>query len=59
YPVPTHDRVARVREIQSWLAARGVITLGRFGAWEYVNSDQCIHQGLALGRSVAEQMAPA
>ncbi|MGH9199837.1 MAG: protoporphyrinogen/coproporphyrinogen oxidase, partial [Vicinamibacterales bacterium] len=53
YPVPTHDRVARVREIQSWLAARGVITLGRFGAWEYVNSDQCMHQGLALGRSVA------
>ena len=53
-----HDRIARVREIQSWLEARGVTTLGRFGAWEYVNSDKCIHHGLALGRSIAEQMAP-
>ena len=56
YPVPTHDRIARVREIQSWLEARGVTTLGRFGAWEYVNSDKCMHYGLALGRSLAEQM---
>ena len=59
YPVPTHDRVARVREIQSWLELRGVTTLGRFGAWEYVNSDKCIHHGLALGRSIAKQMPPA
>lgn len=59
YPVPTHDRVGRVREIQSWLEARGVTTLGRFGAWEYVNSDYCLHRGLALGRSLAEQMAIA
>jgi UDP-galactopyranose mutase len=58
YPVPTHDRVSRVREIQSWLNERGLTTLGRFGAWQYVNSDRCIHDGLALGRSIAEQMAP-
>ena len=59
YPVPTHDRVARVREIQSWLEARGVTTLGRFGAWEYVNSDYCLYRGLALGRSLAEDMVQA
>lgn len=56
YPVPTHDRVARVREIQSWFEQWGVTTLGRFGAWEYVNSDKCIHHGLALGRSIAAQL---
>jgi protoporphyrinogen oxidase len=59
YPVPTHDRAARIAEIQAWLEARAVITLGRFGAWEYVNSDYCLHRGLAVGRSLAEQMRPA
>lgn len=59
YPAPTHDRIALVREIQSWLEPRGVTTLGRFGAWEYVNSDKCIHDGLAFGRSLAKQFIAA
>jgi protoporphyrinogen oxidase len=58
YPVPTHDRAARVREIQSWFEERGLTTLGRFGAWEYVNSDKCIYHGLAIGRSIAGQLMP-
>jgi protoporphyrinogen oxidase len=57
YPVPTHDRAARVAEIRAWLAERGIHTVGRLGEWEYVNSDECLRRGLALGRSLARALA--
>jgi UDP-galactopyranose mutase len=59
YPVPTHDRVARVREIRTWLEARGVHSVGRLGEWEYVNSDECLRRGLALGRALAVELGGA
>jgi hypothetical protein len=27
--------------------------LGRFGAWEYANSDECIRQGMELAHQLA------
>ena len=48
YPVYTHERPAIVERIRAWLEPRGIHTIGRFGAWEYVNSDACIWQGMAL-----------
>jgi len=44
-----------VAEIKAWLAERDMYTVGRFGEWEYINSDKCVHKGLALGRELRER----
>ena len=48
YPVYTHDRAAIVHQIRDFLEPLGIYTLGRFGEWEYANSDQCIKRGMEL-----------
>lgn len=48
YPVNTHAKPAIVAEIRGYLATRGIHSIGRFGAWDYANSDECMRQGLAL-----------
>ncbi len=48
YPVYTHDRLAILERIGAYLARLDIFTIGRFGAWEYVNSDACIWQGIRL-----------
>lgn len=53
YPVYTDDRAAIVRQIRDHLAGLGVFSVGRFGAWQYVNSDACIDEGLRLGAALA------
>lgn len=55
YPVPTHDRDAIVSEIAAWLEEAGIHSVGRFGQWAYVNSDEAIHRGMLLGRKLAAQ----
>ena len=53
YPVYTHNRAAIMGEIRAFLAAKHIYTLGRFGRWEYVNSDECIRQGMELAHQLA------
>jgi hypothetical protein len=53
YPVPTLDRAIRMQAIRGWLEERGVHTAGRLGEWDYINADECIRRGLALGRALA------
>jgi len=53
YPVPTHNRNQIVNEIQEWLNEMGIYSIGRFGQWAYINSDEALHRGLVLGRSLA------
>jgi protoporphyrinogen oxidase len=48
YPVSTVDKPAIVREINVWAAERGVTPLGRWGAWEHINSDVAVEQALNL-----------
>jgi protoporphyrinogen oxidase len=55
YPVYTHQRPALVQAIKDWLASYHMYTVGRFGEWEYINSDSCIMKGLALGRELRER----
>ena len=50
YPAPTHGRAAIVDEARAWLAGRGITTLGRFGEWDYINSDEALHRGLEAGK---------
>ena len=49
YPVPTHDRQRIVAAARTYLAGHDIHTIGRFGAWDYANSDDCLRQGLELG----------
>lgn len=55
YPVYTHQRPALVRAIKDALAKWDIYTLGRFGDWEYINSDKCVKKGLDLGRELREK----
>jgi UDP-galactopyranose mutase len=55
YPVYTHERPEQIAEIKEWLAAHDMYTAGRFGEWEYINSDKCVHKGLRLGRVLRER----
>ena len=49
YPLPTHDRAPIVERSRRWLEERGIHTVGRFGEWAYINSDEALRRGLALG----------
>jgi UDP-galactopyranose mutase len=53
YPVYTPSRPAILERIRAYLAPLGVFTLGRFGGWDYVNSDACIRQGAQLAAQLA------
>jgi UDP-galactopyranose mutase len=48
YPVYTHDRPATMAAARDWLGSLGIETLGRFGEWEYVNSDKCVRMGMDM-----------
>jgi hypothetical protein len=42
-----------VAEVKAWLEAHDIYTLGRFGEWAYINSDEALARGLALGSRLA------
>lgn len=52
YPVPTFERDSIVQQVKAWLAEHHIYTLGRFGEWAYINSDEALHRGLSLGHSL-------
>jgi protoporphyrinogen oxidase len=51
YPVPTHQCPRIVQQAKDWLADQHIFTLGRFGEWAYINSDEALHRGLQIGRA--------
>jgi len=52
YPVPTLGRDAALAVIQPWLAAHGIYSRGRFGAWRYElgNMDHAVKMGVDVAR---------
>jgi UDP-galactopyranose mutase len=48
YPVYTHDRPIIVQAAKEWLEQHGIYSAGRFGSWEYKNSDACLKEGIEL-----------
>ena len=52
YPVYTHERPALVKTIKDWMGQHRIYTLGRFGDWEYINSDKCVAKGLSLAQEL-------
>jgi UDP-galactopyranose mutase len=52
YPVPTLTRDSNVARVRAWLAEHRIHTLGRFGEWAYINSDEALNRGLQLGATL-------
>jgi len=55
YVVFDHAYPARRREAFAYLDAAGITPLGRFGRFEYDNSDQCVIKARALATQLAEK----
>lgn len=55
YPVYTHERPAILERVREYLAPFGITTIGRFGGWDYVNSDKCINMGIEHARLLDSQ----
>ena len=53
YPVQTHSRSKIVALAQRWLSERRIYTVGRFGEWAYINSDEALYRGHSLGMKLA------
>ena len=53
YPIPTQKRAEIVSVATSWLESQGIWSVGRFGEWAYINSDEALHRGLCLGEQLA------
>jgi protoporphyrinogen oxidase len=54
YPVPTHNRASTVRKVREWLGQQGISIAGRFAEWAYINADEALTRGLAIGETLAE-----
>jgi len=53
YPVQTHSRSNIVALAQHWLGEHNIYTVGRFGEWAYINSDEALYRGHCLGEKLA------
>jgi UDP-galactopyranose mutase len=53
YPVPSHDRVEIVTQAKTFLAEKNIHSVGRFGEWAYINSDEALARGMILGEQLA------
>ena len=53
YPVQTHSCSNIVELAQQWLTEHGIYTVGRFGEWAYINSDEALYRGHCLGMNLA------
>lgn len=53
YPVPTHDRVSIMNDAKAFLEEQSIYSVGRFGEWAYVNSDEALARGMILGEQLA------
>ncbi|MCB9252290.1 MAG: FAD-dependent oxidoreductase [Flavobacteriales bacterium] len=52
YPVPTHDRVEIMTTARNFLVENNIHSLGRFGEWAYINSDEALARGMILGEQI-------
>jgi protoporphyrinogen oxidase len=57
YPVPSLHRDASVQKIKEWLEAQNIYSVGRFGEWAYINSDEALYRGLVMGQALAQKRA--
>ena len=51
------DFQARITRVRQWFDASGYVTFGRFGRYEYHNSDQCIARAMQVAAHVRQLAA--
>ncbi|MBD2089567.1 FAD-dependent oxidoreductase [Microcoleus sp. FACHB-1515] len=52
YPIPTLGRAQAIDRVLSYMRDRQIFGLGRWGQWQYFNSDVCIWEAMKLFRSL-------
>jgi UDP-galactopyranose mutase len=52
YPIPTPERAEIISRTRAWLGGHGIFSIGRFGGWNYANSDACILEGARLAAAL-------
>ena len=55
YIVYDHHLIARRERALAWCAANGIVPLGRFGRYDYFNSDQCVIAARELAARIVER----
>ena len=55
YIVYDHHLMARRKAALSWCEANGIVPLGRFGRYDYFNSDQCVIAARELAGKILER----
>lgn len=54
YPVPTHARASTLRGVRAWLGEQGIAIAGRFAEWAYINADEALARGMAIGDTLVD-----
>lgn len=57
YVVYDPDHKRRRQASLDWMESTGIVPLGRFGRYDYDNSDQCVIKARALGQRMLEELA--
>ncbi|MDR1408971.1 MAG: FAD-dependent oxidoreductase [Oscillospiraceae bacterium] len=55
YPAPALGRQAVLQNLFAWARRQGIIPLGRWGEWAYINTDEAICRGLALAKTLLQE----
>ena len=50
YPLNTKDKPAAVAHICQWAELNGIISLGRWGKWEHMNSDAAVSLAISMAK---------
>jgi len=56
YPVPTLSKNAIIASLKDELSKHRITVLGRFGEWDYINSDEALHRGFELGHLISHRL---
>jgi UDP-galactopyranose mutase len=59
YVVYDHARARNVETIRAWLAEQGIVLAGRYGEWEYYNSDHAFLAGRKAAETARVRARPA
>jgi hypothetical protein len=52
YPIPTLGWAKSIERVLSFGESRGIFGLGRWGQWQYFNSDVCVHEAMRLAEKL-------